>query len=351
MLDLLPAMHLVAAHLLSGADRRALRATCRQLRDSAAILDTFTRLVVRTPVDLQPCDLPFLNRLSRLCQLRIGTNNLRPLYPLLALPGLTKMELDDLCRGPDLVQLSCAPSLLALRVCVGGKVDAKLLIPSLTSLVLRQADSTAILQQLVGLKDLQLEYGCDLRHLTALQALTRLAVECRLDCPLAMKHVQSLTALRVLEIPSTHNTQHISQLSQLSQLTALHLGLVLNGTVDLGRLTSLRHLGLSLFGTTYNISAPSIRSIFVDVSCNFAIANGAPFPTLAEYAHLEHILLRLGKKAVIVQIHAAQLPAGVRQLSVQHEPGGLVLGAVRQDLYQAVKCVDFRCNTETLELV
>ena len=356
VLDLLPVVHLIVVHLPSGADRRALRATCRQLRKSAAILDTFVWFTAASPMTLQPCDLPFLDSLSRLSQLCITHAPdhyeqmellghqcpLRSLLPLLALPGLTSIESSCYHNSADIALLSCAKSLLELAVhCCNFEGDLEL-SPSLTKLKLDEITSTAGLCQLVGLKDLDLGFTHRLRQLSALQQLTRLCLGPSMARSLRASDLQGLTSLRVLELCRIRNDE---QLPQLSQLKGLYLEEVLAPRLDLRGLTNLLHLGLKLCSQHISISSPSITSIFLDAGCR---NDNCDWPDLVQCIQLKRIFLHPHLSGMM-HVPADRLPPGPLILSVPHQHENVVVAGSCQVQHQAVKQVSFMCDPDILQ--
>ena len=338
VLDLLPVVHLVLQHLPSGAARCALRATCRQLRGCAAILDTFVWFTAASPMTLQPCDLPFLGSLSRLSQLCVTHAQdcheqvnllghqclLRSLQPLLALPGLTSIELTSYHNSTDIALLSCARSLRELRApccAIRGEFETS---PSLTKLELNNISTTAGLRQLVGLKDLDVSSSQTNSHLSAFQQLTRLRVGPSITFSLGDCDLHGLTALRVLSM-----TLHVLHLSQLRQLTALDLGTMLTPSVDLKCLPSLLHLGVETGSERCSFSAPSVTSIFLVASGH---GKACAWPGLVQCIQLKHVLVRLSLRLTL-HVAVDQLPSSPIILSMQDKLGwGIIIGTGQRGL-------------------
>ena len=273
------ALKAVTAHL-SFNDRKALHATCRSLRSSPAVLAAVT--CAWGPHEPPVTNFTIVSLMPSLRVLRISACAcLAQVVPHLAcLARLTQVALHQYTPATpgslvNLAPLSCLTRLALLQLYA---VTAHTQLASLTSLrrlELETASSTWGVSALTGLQALELSNTADLHCLSALHQLTRLRWATRgvaawelAVLEAACGVLQELAGLHILEIGLNKGwnlAAAVQQLCRLRQLTALQFNisrLVLASCVDFSMLP-LKRLGLTCFGGTFKLLAPSVTHLYL----------------------------------------------------------------------------------------
>ena len=279
----------VLAHL-TYIERLRLRHTCRLLRHSAAVRDSFT-FVGKHETEDKKADFFAASAMKELPNLRnVNLSGVRTLFPYHQLSGLSALWSVTLCapkKHVDLAPLAQLPALSSLELLeVKGHTNLDQLT-QLTHLLLADTIGGVELAHLAPSLQSFAAEPADFQQVPALQLLTRFGLwegDHPVDEGLLWPTLQGLQGLRCLYLAAEDLT--LAGLSTLTQLTQLQLsGAELPLQHTLSALVGLRQLCLVDVRACPAVLAPSVTSLLLMLEPDAAL------PDLSACVRLDRITL------------------------------------------------------------
>ena len=334
MLSLGDVLHHIVGHL-QGYERQRLRSTCRTLRESQAILDSFESACATASPG--PDDKAFLTRLRYLTSVHLESPT--SLFPLHCLGRLHTLRIENYsAHALDLMPLTCLPVLRGLSLYDRQPVLHLGLLTQLVELEILHGCSASWqdILQLTSLQELRTDPPPDAATLAPLQRLTLLGWRTNnwglsASSPLFQSACQ-LPALGALSLDADSDAFHnvASTLTALYKLTALQLdsrsGRVPDGICNLSILSRLQSLSLVNFNGCPRFLCPSITALHLEGIGEEGLGKYWPLPELVRCTNLVHLALDLHHKVVL---EASRLPLQCIIVSIgndNYDPGRLFFG-------------------------